>query len=52
MSNMPQGSVLGSVIFLIYVNDIDEGLACKIWKMDHDMKIKDRVTTTTDEIQV
>ena len=48
---MPQGSVLGPILFLIYVNDIDEGLTCKISKFANDTKIMSRVTTTADKLQ-
>ena len=47
-SGVPQGSVLGSVLFLIYVNDIDDGLVCKVSKFADDTKIASKVTTTQD----
>ena len=31
-----QGSVLGPILFLIYANDIDENLTCKISKFADD----------------
>ena len=46
---MPQGSVFGPVLFLIYVNDIDQGITYMISVFADDTKIMDRVTTTAEK---
>ncbi len=45
MSKAVFRSVLGPVLFLVYVNDIDEGLSCKISKFADDTKIGNSVLT-------
>ena len=49
ISGVPQGSVLGPVLFLVYVNDIDDGLTCKVSKFADDTKIGRKITTTSDK---
>jgi len=51
ISGVPQGSILGPLSFIIFINDLDDGVVSKILKFADDTKIVSKVASK-DQIKI
>ena len=49
LSGVPQGSVLGPILFLIYINDLENDISSKVLNFADDKKVFRKVTNDTDK---
>ena len=52
ISGVPQGSVLGPLLFLVYINDLEDGIKSSILKFADDTKMFRKISNTGDTRQL
>ena len=51
-SGVPQGSVLGHILFLLYINDLDDDITSKVLKFADDTKVFRKIKRDADRQQL
>ena len=52
LSEVPQGSVLGPILFLIYINDLDDDITSTVLKFADDTKVFRKIESDADRQQL
>ena len=49
LSGVPLGSILDPILFLIYINDLEDEISSKVLKFADDTKVFRKITNVTDK---
>jgi hypothetical protein len=49
---VPQGSVVGPTLFLVFINDLEDGMLSKVLKFADDTKIYSNVSSANGQAQL